>query len=168
MSENSFTLSPAPNAWPLLFKYRGPVLGKGFVALVTFHGRLLARPENGEIWFDGVNPGGFAFGAANIRAASAELRSTITGILVDIAEESNSFDEFRGEVERFFEETDAQTQGEWDACVSEVQHGRIKSPGLLPVESANSPLLVEVVLKPTEEVTPRDNTPQEPALAYVA
>src|SRR5829696_677493 len=85
-----FALSPAPFAWPLIFRHRGPVLGNGFVAIVEFDGRILGRPDgpNDAIWIDGVNPGGFAFGAANIRAVRLELQSTLSKILIDIAEDA--------------------------------------------------------------------------------
>jgi hypothetical protein len=169
---DTFELTPAPNAWPLLFKHRSPVLGNGFVALVEMHGRLLARPDAEQgpdgIWIDGVNPGALALPAENIRSASHALRSALTGVLVDFAEEASSFDDFKAAVEEFFRETDAETVGEWEACVAEVQSGRLSSPGLLPVLSANVPLLVQVTRKSTEAVTPKDNSAPEPVLASVA
>jgi hypothetical protein len=165
---NDFSLSPAPYAWPLWLKYRAPLLGKGFVAIVEFHGRVLARPTDDSIWIDGVNPGGFALPAANIRTASLELGKTITGILVDIAEEAASFDEFQANVEEFFNDTDAESAGEWEACVEEVRRGNISSPGILPVFPAGSEIFIRVTQKPTEAVTPKDNSGSSPVLASVA
>jgi hypothetical protein len=116
-----------------------------------------------------VNPGGFAFGATDFRAVRLELQSTLTGILIDIAEEAESFDTFKANVEQFFWQTDDGTAGEWDACVREVQSGRMPSPpGLLPVFPATSPLVVSVTLKPTDAVTPKDNSTPEPVLASAA
>ena len=170
--DDTFELTPAPHAWPLLFKYRGPVLGKGFVAVIELHGRLLARQDSDQgpkgVWIDGVNPGAFAFPAPNIRAASPALRSALTAVLVDFAERAESFDAFKTDVVRFFYDTDSDTAGEWDACVAEVQRGRLSAPGLLPVLSAKLPLFVEVTQKSTEAVTPKDNPAPEPVLASVA
>jgi hypothetical protein len=166
-----FELSPASNAWPLLFKYRGPVLGQGFIAVVVLHGRLLARQsdESGALWIDGVNPGALALEADSIRAAALELRSALTKVLVDFAEEAESFEAFKAEVVRFFEDTDAETVGEWEACVAEVQSGRLKAPGLLPVLSASAtPPYISVTQKAPESVTPKDNPEPEPVLASVA
>ena len=164
-----FELTPQPVAWPLLFRYRGPVLGKGYVAVVELHGRLLARPaEGGGVWLDGVNPGALALGAPTIQAARKELNSALTGVFVDFAAEADSFDAFKAQVERFFQDTDAGSVAEWQACVAEVQSGRITSPGLLPVLKASSPLLVTVIRKSADAVTPQDNPESEPVLASVA
>lgn len=163
-----FKLTAQPVAWPLLFRYRGPVLGKGYVAVVEFHGRLLARPDGNGVWLDGVNPGALALGAPTIQAARKELNSALTGVFVDFAEETDSFEAFKAQVERFFYDTDASSVDEWQACVAEVQSGRISSPGLLPVFKASSPLLVEVTRKSADAVTPQDNPEPEPVLASVA
>jgi hypothetical protein len=164
-----FTLSPAPHAWPLIFRYLGPVLGNGFVALVELHGRILARPEDGdEMSIEGVNPGGFAVGTHPIRSAKLELQRTLTGILIDIAQDAESFETFQKDIEAFFWETDAQSEGEWEACVKEVRSGRLSFPlGILPVFAAESPLLV-TVRKIEDTVTPSDNPAPEPVIAAVA
>lgn len=172
MSDPSdFALAPTSNAWPLIFKFRGPVFGKAFVAVVEFHGRVLARSEGepGEVSIEGVHPGGFAVAPQTLRASPLELQKILIGILFDIAEEADTFEAFKAEVETFFWTTDAETQGEWDACVKEVRNGSLQPiPGLLPVLPANLPLLVEVTHKPQEKVTPQDNGTPEPVLAAVA
>jgi hypothetical protein len=173
MTAETFELTPSSNAWPLLFKFRGPVLGTGFVALVEFTGRLLLRPHGGDVpdgfWIDGVNPGGFAFGACRLKDAHLELHSRLTGILADIAEEAESFDAFKSLVEEFFWQADDQTVGEWDSCVREAQSGRLAPiPGILPVMPATEPLGVRITLKPAEDLTPKDNSAPGPLLASVA
>lgn len=171
---DDFVLTSAPDAWPLLFEHRGPVLGNGFVAIVEFHGRLLARERINEdgtrgLWLDGVYPGGFGLGACTVKEARLELQSALTGVLADIAEEADSFDTFKAVVEEFFWQTDPQTVGEWEACVREAQSGRLKPvPGIMPVMSADCPLLVAVTLKPAGDVTPKDNSAPGPVLASVA
>jgi hypothetical protein len=169
MPETDFTLTPAPAAWPLIFKHRGPVLGRGFVAVIELHGRILARQEpNGEVSIEGVHPGGFAVSPHNIRAASLELQKALTGILVDIAEEADSFEAFKAAVEEFFWQTDDESVAEWDACVQAVRRGQLSAPYLLPVLAANLPLMVTVTRKPEGAVTPQDNSTPEPVLAAVA
>lgn len=169
---DTFELTPAPNAWPLLFKYRCPVLGNGFVSVVEMHGKLLARPDSEQgpegVWIDGVNPGALSLPAHSIRSASQAFSSTLTAVLVDFAEQADSFETFKVQVERFFYDTDADTVGEWEACVIEVQSGRLSLPGLLPVFSAKLPLFVQVTRKSTEAVTAKDNPTTEPVLASVA
>lgn len=165
----NFELTSEPPAWPLLFRYRAPILGKGFVAVVSLQGRLLARPDGDRVWIDGVNPGALALGAPNITTAGGELRTVLTGIFVDFAEQAaDSFEAFKAAVEGFFHATDPESVAEWEASVAGVQRGRITSPGLLPVMSASTPLIVEVIHKSSENVTPKDNPEPEPVLASVA
>ena len=46
--------------FPLFFTYRDRVFGKGFMADVISHGRVLAAMEADEHWIYGVQPGSFA------------------------------------------------------------------------------------------------------------
>jgi len=166
--DDTFELTPEPSAWPLLFRHHGPVLGKGFVAVVTMQGRLLARPDGDGIWLDGVNPGALALGADNVRVAGAELRTVLTGIFTDFAEQAESFEAFKAAVVEFFNATDDETVAEWTSCVTAVQMGRSTLPGILPVWTADTPLSVEVTRKSVENVSPKDNPEPEPVLAAVA
>lgn len=155
-------------AWPLLFRFRGPVLGKGYIAVVELLGRVLARPENDAVWLDGVNPGALAVGASSIKTANKELNSALTAVFVEFAEQAATFDDFKAAVVAFFHETDRETVSEWETSVAAVQKGKLLSPGLLPVLPAQSPLTVNVTYKPVETVTPQDNPEPEPVLAAVA
>lgn len=159
---------PSTAMWPLLFRYRGPVMGSGFVAIVALQGRLLARQEDEGFWLDGVNPGALSLAADSMKAANLELRTVLTGVLTDLAEQVPSFDDFKRAVEEFFNTTDDDTVAEWDTAVVNVQKGRLSAPGLLPVFPANSPLVVEVTRKTSENVTPSDNAEPEPLLGAVA
>lgn len=168
MTMNDFALTPPPSAWPLLFKFRSPVLGNGFVALIDFQGRLLAREDGGRVWIDGVNPGAIALSAADITAASHALNSAMTAVFVDFAEQAGSFPAFKSEVEKFFHDTDQETVSEWEAAVLAVQQGKIVGPEGLPALPANSRLYVDVICKSTENVTPQDNPAPQPVLAAAA
>jgi hypothetical protein len=164
-----FQLTPDRLAWPLLFRFRGPVLGKGYIAVVELLGRVIARPEdNDSVWLDGVNPGALAVGASSIKSANKELNSALTAVFVDFAEQADGFDDFKTAVVKFFHETDDESVSEWEASVAAVQRGALTSPGILPVLSAQSPLTVDVTYKSIESVTPQDNPEPEPVLATVA
>ena len=76
------------HAWPLLFKHHGTILGKGFLADIEIHGRVLATPEADGVWIDGVNPGAISLGAATLNDTHAELRSTLARVFIDFAEQT--------------------------------------------------------------------------------
>lgn len=163
-----FTLTSPPAAWPLLFTYRSPVLGKGFISVVSMTGRLLARQEDGRVWLDGVTPGALALPSADVRTASQDLHNTLTAVFADLAEEADSFDAFRASVQQFFLDTDDESVAEWKMCVAAVQSGLLKGPEGLPVVAADSPVAVEVIQKPLETVTAKDNAATPPQLSAAA
>jgi hypothetical protein len=144
-------------AWPLFFKHHGTLLGKGFLADIEIHGRLLARPEAGGVWIDGVNPGAIAFGGATLNETHAELRDTLARIFVDFAEQAADFDGFKTLVEGFFAESDDETLREWDAAVAAVRAG-VPGPDGVPRRDASAEPYIRVTPKPVEAVTPKDNT----------
>lgn len=73
-------------AYPLLFSYRDPVIGNGYVAGVEMRGRALLTAEDDEGWWvEGVSPGGFASGGATRQEALSSFRTTYQHVLVDIA-----------------------------------------------------------------------------------
>jgi hypothetical protein len=144
-------------AWPLLFNHRGTILGKGFLAEVELQGRLLATPEVEGIWLDGVNPGSLALGASNLAEANAELQNTLTLLLIDFAEEAPTFDAFKANVEHFFNDTDTDSEREWNAAVECVRAGAVNGPEGLPRHRAESERIVKVTQKAVEAVTPKDN-----------
>src|SRR5687767_13938071 len=120
------------HAWPLLFKHHGTILGKGFLADIEIHGRVLARPEAGGVWIEGVNPGAISLGAATLNDTHAELRATLARVFVDFAEQTAGFDEFKTRIEQFFHETDKDTEQEWEAAVEAVRAGRVAGPERIP------------------------------------
>ena len=101
-------------AWPLVFSYRGVVDGAGYSALVDIKSRVLAEEqESGRIWMDGAQPGGFAIGGQDIQSAYEALKGMFRGILEDMAEESDSFEAFHAEAQRFFDDVDTDVSAEW-------------------------------------------------------
>jgi len=149
----------APHAWPLLFKHRGTLLGKGFIADIEILGRVLARPEVDGVWIDGVNPGAISLGAATLNDTHSELRGMLARIFVDFAEQTTNFDEFKARAEQFFAETDQESVQEWETAVEAVRAGRISGPDGIPRQDANAArFYITVTAKPVEDVTPKDNT----------
>jgi hypothetical protein len=145
--------------WPLLFSYRGPVFGNGFLAHVDMCGKLLARVETEGIWFDGVNPGAFAVGAPTLEAASRIVTEALTKVLIDFAESADSFLSFKTTAERFYNQTDADTVGEWDWAVEAVKQGVMPIPAGLPRTPSGWQCGIQIVEKTLEEITPHDNAP---------
>lgn len=153
------TYQPKSVACPLLFTYKGPVFGNGFLSYVELCGKLLASLETEGVWLDGVNPGGFAVGAKTLDEANRELRDELTRVLIDFAETSDSFAGFKAAVEQFYSETDAETVQEWDAAIEAVRRGLVPVPGDLPRKPAGWDCFVRATEKSLHDVTPRDNPP---------
>lgn len=131
--------------YPLLFGFRDLVAGNGYVAGVAIsNGRALLVDEGDGFWMYGVNPGGLAAGGKSIGDAQSEFRIAFKSVLFDIAAEAQSFEAFRTEVERFFQETNNPTLLEWDEAVAEVRLGHTDADWL-PRKSAESKTDVKIV-----------------------
>lgn len=131
--------------YPLLFGRRELVEGNGFIARVAVHGRLLLTDEGDEVWVEGVNPGGVAARGGSPAEALAEFCSEFRVVLFDIAADTDSFSEFKAEVERFFNDTSPAAARDWKEAVDAVRAGKVDADWLAK-RSADSPLEIEVVL----------------------
>lgn len=144
--------------YPLLFTYRDTLFGPGFLVEVVTAGRALAVEEaEGSVWIYGVNPGALAARGDTLEDAHSAFRDAYRQVLVDTANLTASYDEFNAEVQRYFAATDDDTQA-WLDAVAEVRAGQVTST--LPRLNAESPRGVKVSIKPSEDVTPRDNQPR--------
>ncbi|HET9212865.1 MAG TPA: hypothetical protein VFR03_20835 [Thermoanaerobaculia bacterium] len=130
--------------YPLLFGRRDLVEGNGFVARVTVSGRALLTEEDGELWVEGVNPGGFAARGKSPSEALAELGLAFRTILFDIASGARSFESFREEAQKFFAETSAPALQEWEEAVRQVRAGQLDADWLVK-RPAETKLGIEVV-----------------------
>jgi hypothetical protein len=162
-----------PTMWPILFRYKGPVIGKGFIADIELCGRLLAEVEADGVWLYGVNPGAFAVEAQTIAQASTAVTKSLTAVFVDFAEEMGTFETFKAEVERFFKETDRDTQQDWLEAVQAVRSGVLRALPGLPVKSTKKARFhVTVTNRPVDTLTPDDNRlsleEERPTLAAAA
>lgn len=146
------------HALPLLFTYSGLIMGRGFLASVTFCGRLLAWQETEGVWIDGINPGGFAVGGKNLHEANLALRETLTKVLVDFSFETPSFDAFRAEVERFYLETDDSSVGLWDSALEALKAGTLTVPAGLQRKPSEWTCHITIEPKRLEDLTASDNS----------
>lgn len=151
--------------YPLFFTYRDRIFGNGFLAEVASHGRILCATEDDERWVYGVEPGGIAATGENEKAALEAYRQSFTNVLVDLAAEAASFDEFHAAVLRFFAEVNHETEADWKRAVEQVRQRAIDLP--IKREDADSECYVLVEQKQQPSFTPKDNEPPylEPALA---
>lgn len=99
---------------PILITLQDTVSGDGFLARITVSGRTLMRQEeDGKWWMYGVRPAAIAESGGTVDEAFLRFRQAHTQVLLDMVQESKSFDEFRTEVERFFNESDVDEQA-WE------------------------------------------------------
>jgi hypothetical protein len=107
--------------YPLLFTYRDPVIGDGFLAFVEARGRLLVEQEEEGCWVYGVNPGALSAGArGEPKEALVEFRKVYQLALYALAEQAKTFDEFKAEVERLFYQEDEDVST-WEQAVQEIR-----------------------------------------------
>lgn len=147
---------------PLLFGRRELVEGNGFVASVILSGRALLTEEDDEHWVEGVNPGGFSANGQSAQEALGKFCDELRAILYEIALEAPSFEAFKAETERFYDETNNVARAEWESAVLAVRAGEIHADWLVP-RPADSPQGVEVRL--VREPRAENNREGEAALA---
>jgi len=116
--------------YPLLFGQRELVEGNGFIARVAVSGRALLSEDDGEVWLEGINPGGFAAKGQSPSEAVAEFCSAFRAVLFDIASDAGSFQDFHDEVERFFNDTNTSALRDWQEAVERVRAGQIEADWL--------------------------------------
>jgi hypothetical protein len=112
---------------PIIITLQDTVSGDGYLAQITLSGRTLMREDDGKWWMYGVRPAAIAESGGTINEAFLRFRQAYKEVLFDIAQESKSFDEFRTEVERFFNEGDADEQS-WENALKAIRTGNIAPP----------------------------------------
>lgn len=144
--------------YPLLFTYRDTLFVPGFVVEVVTKGRVLGVEEPGDaFWIYGVNPGGLSAHGQDLHEAHNSFRQGFTLALHDIAKSVDSYDAFKAEVERFFDESNDYAL-DWTQAVGEVRAGLVDAD--IPRANADLPRSVQVSIKPSQTVSPRDNQPE--------
>lgn len=138
--------------YPILYTFRERIRGPRSWLDVTVHGRALVLEESaGEWWAYGVNPGGIAACGASIREAFAALHQQFRLYLQDTAKMVPSFEAFRSELQRFYEQTDSDALADWDRAVDVIRAGGELPPGMIKQAADSGPSGVEVaeVTRPT-------------------
>jgi len=115
---------------PIMLTLQDSISGNGFHARITMSGRTLMRQEDGKWWMYGVRPAGIAASGGNIEDAFLRFRSKYKEILFDIAQESRTFEDFASQVDRFFNESDADNEDErlWESALASIRTGACQPP----------------------------------------
>ena len=141
---------------PLLFSFRQPVFGEGFLAGIKMDGRAL-MDEGDETWLTGVAPVGFAANGADRGAAFLAFRNAWVAILFDIASESRSFGEFKKSCEGFLSAASHNLTADWEAALADVRRTSYVDPNLKREPSADQKKVrFEIV-----DLTQFQHTPEE-------
>lgn len=133
---------------PILITLQDTISGDGFLARITVAGRtLMRREDDGKWWMYGVRPAAIAESGSTVDEAFLRFKQAHTYVLLDMVQESKSFDEFRTEVERFFNASDVDEQA-WEEALKTVRDSNITPPepfSKLPRQSPDSrPPRIEV------------------------
>lgn len=122
-------VAKAAREHPIMITLQDTVSGNGFLAKITLAGRTLMRKEeDGKWWMYGVHPAAIAESGCTIDEAFLRFRQAYKEVLFDFAHDSQNFDEFRSEVEQFF------NQGDGDADLWESVLRTIRSENIAPQE----------------------------------
>lgn len=151
---------------PLFFTYRDRVFGKGFIADVISHGRVLAAMEADEHWIYGIQPGGFAATGDDSADALMAYRQSFRNVLIDLAEEAESSRDFEAAVEKMFFDVNFVREREWNSAVDQVRAGIVRLD--IQRESADSKSYIRVEFKDLAHVSPADNYPAQVGSALAA
>ena len=152
--------------YALYLETGGPVFGEGST-LARMRGRMLAVRTRSGFDLYGVNPGGAAVFGSTLNEAYAKFVEELRLVLVDIAAEGGSFDDFRREARTLFATTGSVTAARWEAARAKARRGEIDTGLGLRIERDDPDLGIDIEL--LEEVTAAANAaPQEPAPAALA
>lgn len=153
------------SSYPIVYGWRDPVQGDGFMAGVAVDGRALVHEEeDGYVWVEGVTPGGIAGTGRNSAEALAGFRRSYQGVLYDIAAESKTFTEFERGVHAFFENCGQNVLRAWEESVARVREDRVETREWTKVRVADSEL--KIVVEQIRDPAARNNELEEgPALA---
>ncbi|MCC7173411.1 MAG: hypothetical protein IT459_23400 [Planctomycetes bacterium] len=142
---------------PLLFNFKQIVLGNGFIAGVRMTGRALMEEGDGEVWINGVSPASIAGGGQDRTSAFVDFRQGWESVLFDIADGVGSFEEFKGECERFLRSSVASLDRDWDDALAEVRRLKYTDPSLRTVSADKQTYVIEVCeLKPAQSLATKN------------
>lgn len=145
--------------YPVFLNFKELIAGKKFLAGIVGRIRAVVVKEDGKHWFYGVNPGGIDDGGTTLDEAQFRFRDSFKKVLQEIAQDAQSFDEFKAEVRKFIEETDEAEEKDWLEARKAIREGSVK-PGeqfsSLPRIEEDSARF-EVVLLESSKITVESN-----------
>lgn len=118
------------NGYPLIFKFNEVIFFKKFkikeyIAMVNSIGQALLVKEDDKYWIYGVQPGGMAESGRTVKEALHNFKIAFRNVLSDIEEDSNSFQNFRSQVDAFFNDIDKEELSRWEEARKEIKAGKI-------------------------------------------
>lgn len=157
--------------YPLMFKIREVINGEGYLAGVTLTGRALAvKEDDGNWWLYGVRPGAIADYGMTPQEAFSKFQQRYKNLLFDIAEEAATFDKFKTEVEKFYEQPNPEEEDRWSEAYRAIRSGQteISAPfdAIAKERPDNWPTGISIVpLHQVKRFTSADNVPATLAAA---
>ena len=132
--------------YALFFESGGPVFGEGYIASVRIRGRALATydEEDGEFELSGVNPGSVLGFGRTLNEAYQEFVESLRCILIDCATDAANFEDFRWEVQDFFDTNDPRAETKWDAARDRARRGELPNDLALRLERSDPGLGADV------------------------
>ncbi len=111
--------------YPLFFESGGPIFGNGYVVSVLVRGRVLATWDetDGEFVLTGVNPGSLLGFGRTLNEAYQCMVESLRCVLIDIATDAATVEEFRREAEDYYETDAPRCRAEWQAARKRARRG---------------------------------------------
>jgi len=162
--------------YPVMFTLRDAVSGNGFLAGVTLSGRaLMTKESDGKWWVYGVRPGAIAETGSTPEEAFLRFRNSYKNVLFDMAEGARDYEAFRGAVESFYFQPDAQEEERWQEAFDAIRSGTFVPDddffGKLPKEPPETrPTQLQVARldEQARRYMPTDNVPDYYAMPTAA
>jgi len=132
--------------YALFFESGGPVFGEGYIASVRVHGRALATydEEDGEFELSGVNPGSLLGLGRTLKEAYQDFVESLRCTLIDCASDAADFEDFRREVQDFFDTTDPRAETKWEAARDRARRRELPNDLALQLERSDPDLGVDI------------------------
>lgn len=150
---------PTMKEYPLFFESGGPIFGDGYVVSVVVRGRVLAtwNEDDGEFVLSGVNPGSLLGFGRTLNEAYQYMVESLRCVLIDIATDAATVEEFRREADDFFETDSPRCRAEWQAAREGARRGEPSADVDLRVETSDPEL--GIFVEPIETPSIAANAP---------
>lgn len=147
--------------YPLFFESGGPIFGDGYVVSVVVRGRVLAtwNEDDGEFVLSGVNPGSLLGFGRTLNEAYQYMVESLRCVLIDIATDAATVEEFRQEAADYFETDAPQCKAEWQAARERAQRSEPSGDLDLRIETSDPDL--GIFVEQIETPTPAANAPAQ-------